>query len=116
MILQPSPPANSNPMIQVFLLMLVLAIAGAITDRQYRRKGGKKSTRRDKVYFTVTVALVAAMFGAAISIRAVVVGESPFEIGYDMGSGIGPPAILLFAAWELGRWRVRRKNPLPTKL
>ncbi len=57
--------------------------------------------------------MLAAIFGTGIYVRAIVFGESSYSIKFAIGYAIGPVAILLFAGWELGRWRVRRKNPLP---
>ena len=85
-------------------LFLIWAIWGAGIDRCYKRCGGVKPIRRDKILFSVAVTLCFAalvLFGT--------LGTSAEALG-DVGVRI---AILLFCFWELGRWRVRRRNPLP---
>jgi drug/metabolite transporter (DMT)-like permease len=82
----------------------VFAIIGAIYDWQYIRKGGRRSNRAERLWFLFLVALVAALYGVLIYF-----GDSGALIGY-----ITPTfTIVLFSVWELGRWKVRRKNPLP---
>jgi hypothetical protein len=86
---------------------LVLAIIGLIADIQYRRKGGKKSTKRDFIMFGIAALVVIVFVFVAISIGA--------DEGFGpsiMGHTVIPIVSVLFATWELGRWRVRRKNPL----
>jgi S1-C subfamily serine protease len=91
---------NSSPMPG---LLLILAIIGAFIDWRYRRKGGQKSSKRDRVLFFASVGLVAILLGILIFLGAS--AESVGEI-------VPPLAIVLFAGWELGRWRTRRKHPV----
>lgn len=86
-------------------LLLVLSIAGAVADWRYKRNGGKRSTRRDRMLYLIALLLVASLLAVLWQIGG------PQEAGI-IGSIIPSLAILLFAAWEMGRWRVRRKNPL----
>ena len=82
----------------------VFAIIGAIYDWQYIRKGGRRSNRAERLWFLFLVALVAALYAVLVFM-----GGSAELIGYITPTFV----IVLFAMWELGRWRVRRKNPLP---
>jgi hypothetical protein len=83
-------------------VLLVLAVWGAMADSRYKRNGGKKPTKQHKVLFLVTSALLVVplliAFGFVRNLLAL--GFVTLEAG-----------ILLFALWELGRWRVRRNNP-----
>jgi hypothetical protein len=103
MILQTAPPPSSIPAV-----LLILAVWGAIADWRYRRKGGTKSTKREKIFFMAALALVGAVF-----ITFWLVGGSRGAGPEISGYTAVPFTILLFATWELGRWRVRHKNPLP---
>jgi uncharacterized BrkB/YihY/UPF0761 family membrane protein len=85
---------------------LILAICGAVVDWRYKRKGGRKPSKKDRLLFLTAFGLVVAFFVALALLR---VGDVAGMIGVttvDFG-------IVLFATWELSRWRVRRKNPLP---
>lgn len=84
-------------------LILILAIIGAVIDWRYRRRGGQKSTKRAvALFFAATSLVVTFLVGLAFF------GESAEVIG----EVTVPLAIVLFATWELGRWRTRRKHPL----
>jgi drug/metabolite transporter (DMT)-like permease len=88
----------------------ILAIIGLAIDVKYRRAGGRKSTKQDIIIFSIAALLVAAFFVFAISIGGAE-GFGPAVLGH----ATLPIVVTLFATWELGRWRVRRKNPLPAK-
>jgi hypothetical protein len=86
-------------------VVLILAVWGAVVDWRYKRKGGKKSSKKDGLLFLAALGVVVVFFAvwAVIGVGDVAgtIGEtSPFI------------AIVLFATWELGRWRARRKNPI----
>ena len=85
---------------------LILAIWGAVVDWRYKRKGGKKSSKKDRLLFLVALGVVVVFF-----VVLVLVGVG--DVAGLIGETIPPIAIVLFAIWELGRWRVRSKNPLP---
>jgi drug/metabolite transporter (DMT)-like permease len=87
---------------------MILAIIGAVVDFRYKRKGGKKSSKKDLRWFGVAVLLIVAFY-----ITLVVIGGSTYATPEIIGYTVVPIFGVLFAAWELGRWRVRRKNPLP---
>jgi hypothetical protein len=92
------------------LVALGLAIWGAVEDWRYRRKGGKRSTTRDKLLFGLAL-LVVGVFVATYVYLGGSEGAGPDILGHASV----PIVILLFGTWELGRWRVRRNNPLPTE-
>ena len=101
MILQETPPPSPLPG-----AVLILAICGAIADWRYRRKGGRKSSKRDKILFLIAVASVGVLFATF------------WFLGGSEGAGpaiqadvLIPLVVVLFGTWELGRWRVRRKYP-----
>ena len=84
-------------------LLLLLAIVGAVVDFIYVRRGGVRSTRREKIYiWTILVAV-----GVSVAIAATL-GVNP---GF-LGTITGLFSTLIFVTWECGRWLVRRKNPL----
>lgn len=82
-------------------LLLILAVVGAIVDWRYRRAGGRPSSRRDRILFWLVVGIVILLL--------LIIGF----LGGNSGAASVPIAVLLFAVWELGRWRMRRKYPLP---
>ena len=94
---------SSNPSPIPFLL-LILAIAGAIVDRRYKKAGGKPSSKRDKIFFWSLAGLFVVLFTVLGFM-----GAYPEEIA---GASLSM-ALVLFAVWEFGRWRMRRKYPLP---
>jgi len=87
----------------IYGFVLVLSILGAIGDWRYRRDGGKQPGKKEKILFLSAILLVVALFAVLATL-----GASAEMIRYL----VPPIAIILFAAWELGRWRVRRTNPL----
>jgi hypothetical protein len=88
----------------VLLLILALAIVGAATDWKYHKTGGKPSSHSDRILFWVVALLVAG---------AITWAE---YTGWDPRGILGFTIVLLvawfFLAWEIGRWRMRRKYPL----
>ena len=95
--------APSSP---VLGLVLIMAVVGAVADFRYKRAGGKRPTVKDRWLFGTPVFLVAGAI-AVLDYR----GENPAILGaasFDL-------SVLLFALWELGRWRMRRKYPLQPK-
>ena len=88
-------------------LLLILAAAAAIADRRYIRAGGVRSSRRDKIYFSIAVGLC-----LAVLVLLAVQGAS----SGDLGTAAGFLTPVLFALWELGRFRTRRANPISPKV
>jgi hypothetical protein len=83
--------------------VLILSIWGAIADWRYKREGGKQPSKKEKALFLSAVILAITLFAVLAILGA----------GEEMIEDLTPPiAIILLATWELGRWRVRRTNPL----
>lgn len=101
MILQTAPTPSPVPGV-----VLILAIWGAVVDWRYKRKGGKKPSKKDRLLFLTAIALVFAFF---VVLALIGVGD----VAGMIGAASVDFAIVLFVAWELGRWRVRSKNPIP---
>lgn len=100
MLLETPPTAAPNAGLGLFL---ILAIWGALVDSRYTRNGGKRPTKNEKLFFLSCIAAVVVLLFVLG-----VLGAAPDSIGH-----VTPMlAILLFALWEMGRWRVRRTNPL----
>lgn len=96
---------GSAPQTPIPGLITVLSIIGAVVDWRYKRAGGQRSTRRDWMYFLLVV-LVEVGF-----VVWIYVSGSPAIAGHVTAALL----IFTFGAWELGRWRVRCKHPLPPK-
>lgn len=84
-------------------LLLLIAIVGAIFDFQYVRRGGERSTRREKIVFWS----VCAVF----TVLMLILGALGWPSG-TLGSLTGIFVLLIFATWEFGRWQFRRKHPI----
>lgn len=93
-------------MIPVPFAVLMLAIWGAVVDWRYKRKGGKKTSKRDRLFFLAALGVVVAFF-----VVWAVIGVG--DVAGMIGEATPLLAIVLFATWELGRWRVRSKSPIP---
>lgn len=100
MVAQPTPaPANS-----LLGFILLASLVGFALDWRYKRKGGKKPTKKDYLILGIIV---------------LVVGGSIFTfgaLGYNgaiLGEATVPLFVWIFGIWELSRWRTRMKNPLP---
>jgi high-affinity Fe2+/Pb2+ permease len=87
-------------------VVLILAVWGAIVDWRYKRKGGNKSTKRDRLFFLTALAVV-----VGVLIVWGLIGSG--DVAGMIGETIPLLVIVLFATWELGRWSVRSKHPLP---
>jgi drug/metabolite transporter (DMT)-like permease len=84
-------------------IFYLLAIWGAIVDWRYKRRGGVKPTKRDRI--SVCIA-----FGLCIGVMIFfgIQGAS----GAALGSFTGTLTVYIFVLWECARWRIRRKNPV----
>jgi hypothetical protein len=87
------------------LLIIALSIAGAFADWRYKKAGGKPPSRRDRITFLVVVLVIAGTI--------VIVEYLKFDPAGILDFTLLPLAIFLFFAWEVGRWRMRHKYPLP---
>lgn len=103
MILQAAPTPSLLPAVA-----LILAICGAVVDWRYKRKGGKKPSKKDRLLFLVAFALVGVFF----SVLALIGNSGGADVAGLIGMFSVDFTLVLFATWELGRWRVRTKNPI----
>jgi hypothetical protein len=104
--------SQSNPP-PILGVILILAVIGAVADHRYKKAGGKPASSRDKIIFLVALLLAAGLF---ILLAVIPNGDDlhdPFRLERIEGTVAIPLAVWLFFAWELGRWRVRRKYPIP---
>jgi hypothetical protein len=86
------------------LALIASSMVGAYSDWKYKKAGGRRLSKQDR-----------SLFGALCLIVAGAIAVVEFT-GLDprglLGYVVVPLAIVLFGAWELGRWRIRRKYPL----
>jgi drug/metabolite transporter (DMT)-like permease len=102
--MQAPTPANTSD--AQFGFIFFVSVFAAMIDWRYKRRGGKKPSARDRWMFCaacVFCIICVAVFGF--------MGASPEGMGLLTTNIL----ILLFAVWEFGRWRIRRKNPLDQK-
>jgi hypothetical protein len=92
---QPADPATG--------FILLLAIGGAVVDWRYKRRGGLKPTRREYLCLGIAVLICVALILWMASI-----GRSPETLGHLTGFFL----VVILGVWELGRWRIRKKNPV----
>ena len=90
---------NGSP---ILLVLIIASIMGAVTDYKYKKAGGRKPSKRDRILFLIVVLVVVGFIVWADSINPAIAALAAIPI----------VPWLLFA-WELGRWRMRRKYPLP---
>jgi hypothetical protein len=89
----------------VTLMVLLLSNFGAFADLRYHKAGGKPSSTRDRMLFWST-ALVVALAIALMQYW----GRDPYGF---LSFTFVPLALWFFFAWKVGRWRMRRRYPLP---
>jgi hypothetical protein len=84
-------------------LIFWVSVGAAVVDWRYVKKGGVRSTRREKVYGALAVGLCLLLLVAVglSGVSAAVVGEVSFL-----------PTVLILGIWEFHRFRVRRAHPL----
>ncbi len=87
------------------LIVLLASIYGFFADWRYKRKGGKRPSKTD--YLSLGIILIVVVGGIAVlnylnyNAEILALASIPLAIG-------------IFGMWELSRWRVRGKNPLPS--
>jgi len=83
------------------LVLLGLCVWAAMKDRAYKKAGGIKPDRFEKILLLVTTV------GCILVIFAIAALRSPGA------AGAFTPLLLVvgFGAWEIYRWRIRKKNP-----
>ncbi len=84
-------------------LLLIASIIGAVFDYKYKKAGGRKPSSRDRIFFLIVVLVIVGLIVWAASYNSEIAGMISVPI-----------VVFLFFAWEVGRWRMRRKYPLPT--
>ena len=85
---------------------LSVPLCGWIFDLLYRRRSGARPTKQDRIYFWICIALSLALSGAT--------AYAANNLAVAVGSGLVMLQIL-FTIWEISRWRIRRKNPIPPR-
>jgi hypothetical protein len=95
--------ANGSPPSPVHRLVLLLAVVGAVVDWRYKRKGGRRPTRLERLALAAAVYLVCLAM-VFLGLR----GASASRLGRMSGEW----AIQIWGLWELSRFIVRRKHPL----
>jgi hypothetical protein len=74
------------------LIILILAVVGAVADWRYLQKGGREPSRKDWIYFLVSIALVAVLLVVLKSLGGgnFIEGTAPIIIHAVRPLGIGP--------------------------
>lgn len=81
----------------VAYILLILFVVGLMQDRSYKRQGGKQPTGRARLLFF-------AIYGAGLVVAGWA-GGAP-----ALGQVLAGWGLVVFALWELWRWRVRRRD------
>ncbi|SRR5713101_5003866 len=83
------------------LILLVLAVCGAIADNRYKARGGKKAPKGTVLKLAVAFSILLVVFGLRdASLDSIIYLAVTFFV-------------LGFAGYETWRWFVRKKNPVP---
>ncbi len=86
------------------LVVLALTIVGAVVDYKYKKAGGRRPSKRDRILFLIVSIVIMGFIVWADSINPAIAAEMAI-----------PLVIFTLFAWEVGRWRMRRKYPLAEK-
>jgi hypothetical protein len=100
-VLQSQP--QSAPFSPAPVVLLALAIIGAVSDRRYLKAGGRPPSKNDRIVSSC-LAGVLLVFLIWLGFR----GASAEALGRLTGFLL----VLYWFAWEFGRSRMRRKYPL----
>src|SRR5262245_9098105 len=87
------------------LLILAFAVWGGICDLRYKKAGGLKPTVKDRIVFGIATLLCVGFLAVLGSIDSEATGDVNLLF-----------VVILWGLWELGRWRVRRANPILTDI
>jgi|HubBroStandDraft_6_1064221.scaffolds.fasta_scaffold581749_3 hypothetical protein len=90
-------------------LLLILSVAGAFADWRYRQKGGKPPSKVDRILYWSAFGFIMLLF----VVLGIMGGMTAGRTEGMLGDVIVPVGLMLFSVWELGRWIVRLKHPLP---
>ena len=101
-LISPDANAEANPA-NLSGIFIIWAIWGAIVDSGYKRRGGVRPTRNDKI------GLLSAIGLSVVTMVALgLYGASGEALGHLTALFLA----LIFPLWEFARWRIRRKNPI----
>ena len=84
------------------LIVLVLTIIGAVVDYKYKKAGGQRPSKSDRIFMLVVTLFVFGLIASLYTVNVAIAGMAAV-----------PLMLFLLFAWEVGRWRMRRKYPLP---
>ena len=90
----------------VVFLILALVIWGGISDLRYKKAGGLRPKITERILFGIAALLC---IGFMVALGKIDSPEAVGELNFFL-------LIILWGLWELGRWRVRRANPIDTNL
>src|SRR5262245_49585412 len=85
------------------LLILAFAVWGGICDLRYKKAGGLRPTVKDRMVFGIAALLCIGFLTVLEGIDSEATGDVNLLF-----------VVILWGLWELGRWRVRRANPILT--
>lgn len=91
--------SNGSP---ILFVLIIASIMGAVADYKYKKAGGRKPSSRDRILFLIVLLIIIGLIIWAASYNAEIAGMITLPI-----------LPWLVFAWEVGRWRMRRKYPLP---
>lgn len=95
--------AQQQPANPGVLILLVLCVWGAARDRVYKKAGGVRPDRFEKMSLLATI-------GGCIVFLLLVSLRSPEAAGTLSALLL----VIVFGVWELNRLRVRKKKPVGT--
>lgn len=95
-----APPPNPPTNLGLFIL-LGFCFRAAVVDRWYKRFGGTKPTKFERV------ALLATILGCVPLIFIIALGSPEAA-----GTTLTLLTVTVFGFWEIDRYRIRRKNPI----
>ncbi len=93
---QPSPPPNTG-----MIIVYALLIWAAWKDSAYKRAGGVRPDRFEKI-------LLASTIGGSVLVIFLMALRSPGAAGTLSGVLF----VVIFGVWEIFRWRIRKKHPV----
>src|SRR4051812_8435603 len=89
---------NNNAIVLIF----ALAVWGGISDLRYKKAGGLRPKIAERISFGIAVFLC---IGFSVALETIAAREALGELNLFF-------LVMLWGLWELGRWRIRRANPI----
>jgi len=74
----------------------------AVVDYKYKKAGGQRPSKSDRIFMLVVTLFVIGLIASLYTVNVAIAGMAAV-----------PLMLFLLFAWEVGRWRMRRKYPLP---